>query len=135
MTKVKSMTKYISCHFLGIEKGFDDAKYIYFDGQKWIVILLDGEKKELPKSAYHIEECIKNSYYVEAGPVDHDAYQTDSRIKPNKTYLMIEPNYIWFAKGDKIINFQWYIGYILKTKEELDNECFVGQGKFIVELP
>lgn len=129
MAKIKRFVKYIGPFA-------NDADYVYFNSKRFYTVLKDGTKRPCNYTKEQCLSAINTGFWKESGPVVRHKYKYyKGPINPNKIYLFVEPGYIWFADGKTIIKHRWYKGYTLKTKAELDEECYVGPGKFIVELP
>lgn len=133
MAKVKRFVKYISKNKIDGRAGFiGGVDYTYFNGKTWYAVYHSGNIESL--DAAHPKACVAQDLWIENGPAPRQTKRSHG-IKPEKTYLFVEPSYIWFAEGKNVIKYQWHKGHTLKTKTELDNDCYVGTGKFIVELP
>lgn len=128
---VKRFVKYVST--IG---PFDNECYVYFNSKNFIKVYKNGETYKFPVSDNRFfREQVKIGFYKETGTVNRKKATKSQKFDKNKMYLFVEPDYIWFCKGEYVIKHKWYKGYELKTKSQLDDECFVGAGKFIIELP
>lgn len=127
---IKRFVKYIPSNNWGF---YGNVDYVYFNSKKWYAVKRDGKKEDV--DAAHAKACVSAGLWVEAGPVVRKGWKYyKGQINPRKNYLFVEPDYIWFADGARVIKDKLYKGYTIKTKNELDNECYVGKGKFLVEI-
>jgi hypothetical protein len=130
---IKRFVKYRMGGLISFDNGAD---YVYFNSKHFYTAMKDGTRRRCNYTNKQCIQAINNGWWKEDGPATRNTSRYyKGPINPEKQYLFIEPSYIWFAKGEMVIKHKWYKGYTLKTKEELDNECYVGSGKFLVELP